>query len=108
MPVTRLQIESSGSAFLIGLGDVRRWKSVLDCADAIALKRNGVEQLRVQLGGLRRWIAFERSVGGSPLCAIGWQETIGARMGDGGYFVTSGSNRKMIAYLYPDGRVAIE
>ena len=107
MPVTRLQIECSGSAFLISLSDARRWKGVLDCADAIVLKRNGVEQLRVQLGGLRRWIAFERFVGGSPLYAIGYQETIGAKASDGGYIV-SGSNRKMIAYLYPDGRVAIE
>lgn len=107
MPETRLKIECSGSTFLVGLGDVRRWKAVLDCADAIALRQNGVDQLRVQLGGLRRWIAFKRSVGGSPLCAIGWQETIGAQTDDGGYIV-SGSNRKMIAFLYPNGRVEIE
>lgn len=107
MPVTRLQIECSGSAFLISLGDAQRWKTVLDCADAIALRRNGVEQLRVQLGGLRRWIAFERLIGGSPLYAIGWQETIGVEASDGGY-ITTGSNRKMIAFLHPDGRVAIE
>ena len=108
MPDTRLKIEApGGSIFEIGLGDVQRWKGVLDCADAIALRRNGVDQLRVQLGGLRRWIAFQRSVGSSPLFAIGWQETIGAKTDDGGYIV-SGSNRKMIAFLHPDGRVAIE
>jgi len=59
----------------------------------------------VQLGGQRRWIAFRRIEGGCPLCVIGYQVNVGrlARADE----ILGGSNRKVLAWLFPDGHVDV-
>lgn len=100
-----LTINVGGSALKADLKNLQPWHALLNNADAIALTQNGKECVRVDLGGLKRWIAFRRNVGGSPLCAIGYQETVGAqRYGD---MIVGGSNRKVLAWLHPSGRVTI-
>ena len=103
---TRLMIGCPGSIFNIGLEEVGTWRAILDCAEEIALIRNGTPLIGVKLGGRRRWIAFQRQVAGSPLAAIGYQETVGALSTDN--MILSGSNRKVIAWLHPSGEVRIE
>jgi hypothetical protein len=106
MPDSSLAIHCGGSTFSTPLSTVRRWRHVLDCADAISLLQNGAERVHVQLGGLRRWIAFERAIGGSPFACVGYQETVGARpVGLGAY--TGGSNRKVLAWVNGGGEVFI-
>jgi hypothetical protein len=100
-----LTIQCGGSTFEAGPHDVARHRALLDCADAIGLVRDGVERVRVELGGLRRWIAFQRNVGGSPLYCIGYQETVGACWRGG--LAIGGSNRKVIVRLHPDDTVTI-
>ena len=106
MPDTRLTIHIGGSSFEnIEPQKIQPWRALLDCADSIGLSQSGVERVRVDLGGLRRWIAFERTVGASPLTCIGYQETVGAiRQGDN---VIGGSNRQVLCWLYPSGRVLV-
>jgi hypothetical protein len=105
MPDVQLIINLAGSAFAADLGDLRPWRPLLDNAESIALAQNGKERVRVELGGLRRWVAFERKVGGSPLVCLGYQETVGAVRRAGA--VIGGSNRKCLAWLHPGGRVFI-
>jgi len=102
---TRLTIQCGGSSFAAPVGSVYNWRAVLDCADSIGLYREGREHVRVELGGLRRWIVFERTVGGSPLFCIGYQETVGATWQ--GPVAIGGSNRKTLCWLLPDNRVTI-
>lgn len=105
MPDNLLTIHCSGSIFNTPLHSIKRWRTVLDCADALSLSVNGAERVHVQLGGLRRWIAFERSVGGSPFAVVGYQETVGATWCGNAY--TGGSNRKVLAWVAADGAVSI-
>lgn len=105
MPSTSLVIHCGGSTFSTGFGSVRRWRAVLDCADAISVVRDDAEHVRVRLGGLRRWVAFERSIGGSPFAVVGYQETVGAVWHGAAY--TGGSNRKVLAWVGADGRVVV-
>lgn len=99
-----LTIHCGGSAFATGFEGLARWRAVLDCADAISLAWNGA-RVDVRLGGLRRWVAFLRTVGGSPFCVIGYQETVGAlRRGD---LYIGGSNRKVLARVGPDGAINV-
>lgn len=105
MPDVKLIINLAGSAWTADLGDLRPWRPLLDNADSIALARDGEERVRVELGGLRRWIAFNRPVGGSPFACLGYQETIGAiHRGDS---IIGGSNRQTLAWLSGDGHVYI-
>ena len=106
MPETKLIINLAGSAWTADLGDLRPWYPLLNNADSIALAQNGIERVRVELGGLRRWIAFSRPVGGSPLYVIGHQESVGAIYRNGSV-VFSGSNRKVLAWLNASGGVYI-
>lgn len=87
------------------LANLQPWRVLLENADAIALSHNGAERVRVQLDGLRRWIAFRRDVAGSPFACIGYQETVGAIHRDGA--IIGGSNRKTLAWLHPCGRVLL-
>lgn len=103
MPDTQLIINVGGSSFAAELDNLQHWQPFLNTADSIAIHRLGEERLRVDLGGLKRWITFEKTVGGSPLVCIGWQETVGATYVNG--FPMGGSNRKVLAWLYPNGRV---
>lgn len=102
---TILTIQCGGSAFRTPMANLRRYRALLDCADAIGLDVGGRECVRVELGGLRRWIAFERVTGGSPLVCIGYQETVGARWRDS--VAIGGSNRKVLCWLRPDGSVVV-
>lgn len=102
---TLLTIQCGGSSFCTEIGNVRQFKGLLDCADVIGLSRDGRECVLVELGGLRRWIAFERSVGGSPLVCIGYQETVGARWQ--GNVAIGGSNRKVLCWLTSMGAMTI-
>ncbi len=108
MPGT-LVIHCGSSTFSTPLAEVRQWKAVLDCADAISLMTGSAgrerERVHVRLGGLRRWIAFEQFVGGSPYAVIGYQETVGATRR--GYTYTGGSNRQVLAWVNGDGAVSI-
>ena len=105
MPDASLTIYCGASAFSTGFVNLRRWRHVLDCADGISLKHDDAERVRVQLGGLRRWIAFEQSVGGSPFAVVGYQETVGAVWCGNSY--TGGSNRKVLAWVRDDSTVSI-
>lgn len=102
----QLIINVGGSALTADLGNLQPWQALLSCADSIAIQRAGRECVRVDLSGQRRWIVFRRKVAGSPLVAIGHQETVGAQRFNGTYI--GGSNRKTLAWLYPDGTVRIE
>lgn len=105
MPDTKLTIEVGGSAFQADLENLQPWRTLLGFADSIGLARDEHEVLRVELGGLRRWIAFKRDSAGSPLYCIGYQETVGAiRNGDQ---IIGGSSRKTLAWLYPSGQVVL-
>lgn len=101
----QLTIDVGGSALKADLNNLQPWRALLDNADAIALVQNGNECVRVDLGGLKRWIAFERNVSGSPFACIGYQETVGAQRY--GNVVAGGSNRKVLAWLHPSGKVTI-
>ncbi|MBU0792325.1 MAG: hypothetical protein KKC55_17960 [Gammaproteobacteria bacterium] len=105
MPDASLTIYCGASAFSTGFDELRRWRHVLNCADAISLKHDGAERVHVRLGGLRRWIAFEQSVGGSPFAVVGYQETVGAVWHGESY--SGGSNRKVLAWVRGDGTVSI-
>ena len=106
MPDTKLIINVGGSALSTSdFDDLKPWYALLGGADSIALAQNNVERVRVQLGGLRRFIAFKRDNGSSPLHFIGYQETVGAIVREGLYI--GGSNRKVIACLHPSGHVEI-
>ena len=104
MPTT-LSINVGGSAFSADWHSLPTWRVLLDNADSIAIQRDGEERVRVDLGGLRRWIAFSKCVNGSPLYCIGYQETVGAVQRSG--LIVAGSNRKVTAWLHPSGRVTI-
>jgi len=105
MPDTRLTINTGGSTFNADPRNIQPWRALLDCADSIALSQDGIERVRVDLGGLRRWVAFERISGGSPLTCIGYQETVGAvHRGDS---IIGGSNRRVLCWLYPTGKVLV-
>jgi hypothetical protein len=105
MPETQLIISVGGSALRADIGNLQPWRALLNNADAIAVSRNGKECVRVELDGLKRWIVFERNVSGSPFCALGYQETVGAlRRGN---VIVGGSNRKVLAWLHPGGRITI-
>lgn len=101
----QLIINVGGSALSADLGNLQPWRALLDCADGIAIQRDGRERLRVDLNGLRRWIVFERKEAASPFVCIGWQETVGLIRRNGA--IVSGSNRKVLARLYQSGRVEI-
>lgn len=105
MPDASLTIYCGASAFSTGFGNLRRWRHVLDCANGISLRHDGAERVRVQLGGLRRWVAFKQSIGGSPFAVVGYQETVGAVWRGNAY--TGGSNRKVLAWVRDDGTVSI-
>ena len=106
MPNTQLIINVGGSALCAELDDLQPWRALLSNADSIALQHNGAVRVRVELSGLKRWIAFNRIVNGSPLRCIGWQETVGAIYRNNA--IIGGSNRKVLAWLHPSGRVEIE
>jgi hypothetical protein len=103
--LSTLAIHCGASTFTTPLDGVREWRAVLDCADAISLWAGSAERVRVRLGGLRRWIAFERTIGSSPYACIGYQETVGAVQR--GHAYTGGSNRKVLAWINGDGTVSI-
>jgi hypothetical protein len=105
MPDTKLTIDVGGSALKADLENLQPWRALLDNAAAIALARNGEERVRVELDGLKRWIAFRREFGGSPFVCVGHQETVGARTHGG--IIMGGSNRKVLAWLHPGGQVTI-
>ena len=105
MPDTQLIINVGGSALQANMERVREWRALLDCADSIALSWRGTERVRVDLGGLRRWIAFKRILGGSPFYCIGYQETVGAIHRHGA--IIGGSNRKVLAWMTPGGLVSL-
>lgn len=102
---TQLRIYVGGSALDTGLDNLQPWRPLLHNADAIGLVRNGTERVRVQLGGQRRWIAFRRTLGGCPLCVIGYQVSVGrlSRADE----ILGGSNRKVLAWLFPDGAITV-
>ena len=100
-----LAIYVAGSAFAAPLAEARRHRALLNCADAIGLVDldNGQRvRVRVDLGGDRRWIAFQED--GGPPC-VGYQETVGAERH--GFTTVGGSNRKVLAWLADDGSVRI-
>lgn len=103
MPDTQLIINVGGSALKASVERVHEWRALLDCADSIALFWNGAERVQVSLGGLRRWVAFKRTHGGSPLYCIGYQETVGALHRRGA--TIGGSNRKVLVWMLPGGRI---
>ena len=103
--LSTLAIHCGASTFTTPLNGVREWRAVLDCADAISLYAGSAERVRVRLGGLRRWVAFEHTIGGSPCAVIGYQETIGAVRQ--GHAYTGGSNRKVLAWVNEDGLVSV-
>lgn len=105
MPDTKLTIGISGSVFQADLDNLQPWRALLSCADSIGLARNGSEMVRVELGGLRRWVAFRRNSAGSPLYCIGYQETVGAMRK--GNQIVGGSSRKFLAWLHPSGQVVL-
>ena len=107
MPDTELIINVGGSALkTTDFDNLIPWYALLRGADSIALAQNNVERVRVQLGGLRRFIAFRKHIDGSPpLYCIGFQETVGALVRGDVYI--GGSNRKTMAWLHPSGRVDI-
>ena len=105
MPDTSLAIHCGGSTFNTSFDGIKRWRPVLDCADAISVVRDDVERVSVRLGGLRRWVAFEQSIGGSPFAVIGYQETVGAVWHGAAY--TGGSNRKVLAWVGAGGHVIV-
>ena len=100
-----LVINVGGSSFQTDLNDLNPWRALLDGADTLSLAQNNVERVRVQLGGLRRFIAFRKHIDGSPLYCIGFQETVGALVRGDVYI--GGSNRKTMAWLHPSGFVDI-
>lgn len=106
MPDTALIINVGGSSLrTTAFDDLKPWYALLQNADSIALAQGGSERIRVQLGGLRRFIAFKKDIDSKPLYCIGWQETVGAiQRGD---LYVGGSNRKVMAWLHPSGRVEI-
>jgi len=93
----QLIINVGGSALCADLGDLRPWGPLLNNADSIALTQDDRELVRVELNGLRRWVAFRRQIGSSPFAVVGWQETVGARR-YGEAFI-GGSNRKTLAWV---------
>ena len=103
--LSTLAIHCGASTFAAPLGNVREWRAVLDCADAISLWAGSAERVRVQLGGLRRWIAFERTIDSSPYAVVGYQETVGAERR--GHAYTGGSNRKVLAWVGESGPVSV-
>jgi len=107
MPGTELIINVGGSSLrTAAFDDLKPWYALLNGADSIALAQNNMERVRVQLGGLRRFIAFRKDIDGKPpLYCIGWQETVGAIQRDGLYI--GGSNRKVMVWLHPSGYVDI-
>jgi len=106
MPDVTLSIYVGGSALSADLGDLRPWTPLLNNADSIGLVQDGTERVRVELSGLRRWVAFRRQIGGSPFAVVGHQETVGA-ICRGDAFI-GGSNRKMLAWVHlGTGRVFI-
>ena len=108
MPLTELIINVGGSSLsTTDFDDLKPWYALLRGADSIALARNKVERVRVQLGGARRFIAFKKDSndGAPPSHCVGYQETVGAiRRGN---MYIGGSNRKVLAWLHPSGPVEI-
>ena len=108
MPDATLVVEVSGSAFELPFDSQRFAKedrALLDCADGFTLLLSGCPVVSVELDGMRRWIAFEDDVSGSPAYCVGYQETVGAIL-DGKTYI-GGSNRKMIAQIVPGGYVTV-
>lgn len=105
MPVT-LTIGIGGSVLEADLDNLQPWRTLLNCADSIGLIQDKSEAVRVELSGQRRWIAFKRTIGGCPLYAIGYQETVGGMHRQDA--VIGGSNRKVLCWLRPDGSVRVE
>jgi len=108
MPGTELIINVGGSSLrTAAFDDLKPWYALLSGAESIALAQNNEIRVQVQLGGLRRFIAFKRddNDGKPPLFCIGWQETVGAIQRDGLYI--GGSNRKVMVWLHPSGYVDI-
>ena len=103
---TRLRIYVGGSAFDADFNDLQPWYPVLNSAKSLSIVRNGREPVQVKLTGLQRWIAFKRIINGSPVYALGHQETVGG-ISDRAGVIIGGSNRKTIAWLHPSGRVFI-
>ena len=95
-----LIIHVGGSSLRANFQNLQPWRTLLNCADSIGLARNGDECATVELGGQRRWIAFQKIVGGCPLSCIGYQETVGG--------IPGGSNRKVLCWLGPDDKVRVE
>jgi hypothetical protein len=102
----QLMINVAGSSLYADFDNLQSWQSVLNSAQSIAIADNGRVCARVDLSGLRRWIAFKRISNGSPLYAIGFQETVGAIQRGG--LIVAGSNRKCILWLHPSGYVHLE
>lgn len=93
------------STFDIDWDNLQAWKPVLACAESLGLSRNGTDLLKLDLNTTRRWIAFQKTINGSPLACIGYQETVGAIQRAS--VTTGGSNRKMLAWIRPDDSVYI-
>lgn len=101
-----LSVECGGRTFNIQPNQVREWKPLLDCADSFVVMDADRPIIRIQLGGTRRWIVYQDSVSGSPVLAVGYQESVGAlRKGPNVY--VGGSSRKVLCWLLPDGPVTV-
>lgn len=101
-----LSIRVAGSSFSAPFDDTRfdRHRALLDCADGIALHRNG-HCIDVELDDMKRWVAFYEEQSGSALYCVGYQETVGAVQKDGMYI--GGSNRQVLCWLAPDGTIRV-
>lgn len=85
-----LSAQVGASSFSVPWADLGEWRSVLNCADGLTL-RNETQVLNLDLGGTRRWIAFQKQINGSPLDCVGYQETV------------AGHNRKVLIWHCPNG-----
>lgn len=101
----KLSAMVGASTFNIDWDNLQAWKPVLACADSLSLSRNSTDLLRLDLGTTRRWIAFQKTINGSPLACIGYQETVGAIQRGG--MTIGGSNRKMLAWIRLDDSIYI-
>ena len=94
------------SAFAVDWERIREWGPVLDSAERISLFQDGQERVRVELDEPhKRWIAFRRSVNGSQVACVGYQETVGAIYR--GALTIGGSNRRVLSWLDSTGRLTI-
>jgi len=99
-----LSAQVGASSFNVPWTELSEWRSVLGCADGLTL-HNETQVLSLDLGATRRWIAFQKTINGSPFACIGYQETIGAIQR--AEFIIGGRNRKVLAWIQPDNSIHI-